>query len=342
MGLDIGSHTVKMAQVIERGNELVLVKFGMKDLPPEVIVDGTVMDRSQVASAIMELIGELGIKSKDVVIGVSGHSVIIKRITLPEMSEDELSESINWEAEQYIPFSIDEVNLDFQILGPSTSGSANTMDVILVAAKKDMINDYTSLVTEAGLNPKIMDVDAFALENMFEVNYELEPDRIDVLVNIGAEVMNVNVLREGQSIFTRDSSVGGNLYSEALQKDLGVGADSTSRLMKGEDTSMATYDQARPTIEAVASDIVSEMVRTVDFFRATTGIETVDRVLLCGGGSLVPGFLEMAAERLDTKVEMANPFRNILIDPGVDAQTVQACAPSTSVVIGLALRRDGN
>jgi len=341
VGLDIGSHAIKMAQVVERGNELVLVKFGVKDLPPEVIVDGTVMDRSQVTSAITDLVGELGIKSRDVAISVSGHSVIIKRITLPEMSEEELSESITWEAEQYIPFAIEDVNLDFQILGPSASGAPNAMDVILVAAKKDKINDYTSLVTESGLTPKTMDVDAFALENMFEVNYELEPGRVDALVNIGAEVMNVNVLKDGQSVFTRDSSVGGNLYSEALQKDLGVGTEATERLMRGEDTAMVTFEQARRTMEGVASDIASEVGRTLDFFRATTGIETVDRVILCGGGSLIYGFMDLAAERLDVKVEMANPFRNITIDPGVDSQLVQDSAPAASVVVGLALRREG-
>lgn len=341
VGLDIGSHTVKMAQIIERGNELVLVKFGMKDLPAEVIVDGTVMDRGQVSSVISELMSELDIKSKDVAISVSGHSVIIKRITLPEMSEEELSESITWEAEQYIPFAIEDVNLDFQILGPSSGEGANTMDVVLVAAKKDKINDYTSLVAEAGLNPKVMDVDAFALENMFEVNYELEPDRVDALVNIGAEVMNVNVLKNGQSVFTRDSSVGGNLYSEALQKDLGVGIGATERLMRGEDTDMATFEQARRTIEAIASDIASEVGRTLDFFRATTGIETVDRVVMCGGGSLVAGFVDVAAERLEVKVELANPFRNITVDPGVDQAMVNAAAPAAAVVVGLALRREG-
>lgn len=340
-GLDIGSHAIKLAQIVERGKELVLVKFGMKRLPAEVIVDGTVMDQAQVASVIAELVGELGLKARDVVISVSGHSVIVKRITLPEMSEDELSESITWEAEQYIPFAIEDVNLDFQILGPSGGGGGNTMDAILVAAKKDKINDYISLVSEAGLNPVIMDVDVFALENMFEVNYEIEPGKVDALVNIGAEVMNVNILRDGVSVFTRDSSVGGNAYTEALQRDLGVTIEDAEKLKRGEDAGMASYSEAKPVMDSVSEDVAGEAGRTIDFFRATTGIDVVDRVILCGGGSLVTGFIDVFTEKLDVKVELANPFRNISIDPGVDAALVQSAAPAASVVMGLALRREG-
>ena len=341
IGLDIGSHTIKLAQVVEKGKELVLAKFGVKELNPEVIVDGTVMDQGQVVSAITDLMKELDIKVKESAISVSGHSVIIKRISLPEMSEDELSESINWEAEQYIPFAIEDVNLDFQILGPTPKEGANTMDVVLCAAKKDKINDYTALVTEAGLTPVIMDVDAFALENMFEVNYEIEPEKVDALVNIGAAVMNINILKDGLSIFTRDSSTGGNRYTEALQKDLGLSYEDAERVKRGEDAGDKSPEEVQAVISAVSEDIVAEAGRSIDFFRATTGIETVDRVILCGGGSLVEGLVDMFAERLETKAELANPFRNIGLDPKVDEGLVQRVAPAASVVVGLALRRAG-
>ena len=341
IGLDIGSHTIKLAQVVEKGKELVLTKFGMKALNPEVIVDGTVMDQGQVVTAITDLMKELDLKVKDVAISVSGHSVIIKRISLPEMSEDELSESINWEAEQYIPFAIDDVNLDFQILGPTPKEGANTMDVVLVAAKKDKLNDYTALVTEAGLTPIIMDVDAFALENMFEVNYEIEPGKVDALVNIGAAVMNINILKDGLSVFTRDSSTGGNRYTEALQKDLGLSSEAAERVKMGEEAEGANMDEAQSVINAVSEDLAAEAGRSIDFFRATTGIETVDRVILCGGSALINGLADVFAERLETKAELANPFRNIGIDPKVDADLVQRVAPAASVVVGLALRRAG-
>jgi len=342
VGLDIGSNSVKLAQVAERGKDLVLVKFGMKELNPEAIVDGAVMDRSQVAGVITELMQELQVKSKDVAIGVSGNSVIVKRISLPEMSEDELSESINWEAEQYIPFAIDDVNLDFQILGPSAREGANTMDVVLVAAKKDKINDYVTLVGEAGLNPVIMDVDAFALENMFEVNYEIETGRVDALINIGAAVMNINVLKDGLSIFTRDSSTGGNHYTESLQKEFGISFEAAETVKKGEDSAGVDLRRAKALMDTVSEDIAAEAARSLDFFRATTGIDNVDRVILSGGASMTAGFMDIFTERVGVPVEPANPFRNISLDQKVDAELVQRLTPAAAVVVGLALRRLGD
>jgi len=341
IGIDVGSYSVKIAQIEERGRELVMTRFGMKELPPEVIVDGTVMDQSQVVSVINDLVVGMGLKAKDVCTSVSGHSVIVKRISLPEMSEEELAESIAWEAEQYIPFAIEEVNLDFQILGPSDTAVGNTMDVILVAAKKDKINDYVTIIVEAGLNPYIMDVDAFALENMFEVNYEIEPGRVDALVNIGAEVMNINVLKDGVSAFTRDSSVGGKMYSENMQKNLGVSAEAAESLLRGQEAGGVSLEQAQQVIASVNDDLVTEISRTIDFFRATTGIDTVDRIMLSGGTALVGGLKDLVAERLDMSVEVANPFRNIMLDPSVDADLVKKNAPALAVVSGLALRRAG-
>jgi len=342
VGLDIGSHSIKLAQVVERGKDLVLAKFAVRELNPEAIVDGTIMDRTQVAGVIAELMQECQIKSKDVAIGVSGNSVIVKRISLPEMGEEELAESINWEAEQYIPFAIEDVNLDFQILGPTPREGANTMDVVLVAAKKDKVNDYVSLIAESGLNPTIVDVDAFALENMFEVNYEIETGRVDALVNIGAAVMNINILKDGLSVFTRDSSAGGNQYTEALQKEFGISFDAAEMLKKGEGGESVDMARAQAIIDSVSDDIAAEAARSVDFFRATTGIENVDRIIVSGGSSLVPGFIEKFSERVDVQAEMADPFRNISLDSKVDADMVHRVAPAAAVAVGLALRRLGD
>lgn len=342
IGLDIGSHSVKLAQIVERGKDLVLVKFGIRELGPELIVEGAVMDRSGVAGAITELMAEAQLRAKDVAIGVSGNSVIVKRISLPEMGAEELAESISWEAEQYIPFAIDDVNLDFQILGPTPREGANTMDVVLVAAKKEKVNDYVSLVNEAGLNPVIVDVDAFALENMFEVNYELESGRVDALVNIGATVMNINILRDGLSVFTRDSSAGGNHYTEALQKQFGISFAAAQRLKMGEASSGIDMRQVQATINSVSEDIAAEAARSLDFFRATTGIDNVDRVVLSGGSSMVSGFSETFAEKVGVPVELANPFRNVSVDPKVDQDMVRRMAPVAAVVVGLALRRPGD
>jgi type IV pilus assembly protein PilM len=258
------------------------------------------------------------------------------------MGEEELSESINWEAEQYIPFAIDDVNLDFQILGPSPKEGANTMDVVLVAAKKDKINDYVSLVTEAGLNPIIMDVDAFALENMFEVNYEIVTGRVDALINVGAAVMSINILRDGASVFTRDSSIGGNHYTETLQKEFGVSYEVAEQLKKGEEVGGVSLERVQEVLNTVSEELAAEAGRSVDFFRSTTGVENVDRVILSGGTSMVNGFADVLAERVGVQVELANPFRNIGIDPGIDAELARNMAPAAAVVVGLALRRLGD
>ncbi|MCG2813212.1 MAG: pilus assembly protein PilM, partial [Thermodesulfovibrionales bacterium] len=233
IGLDIGSSYFKVVQVkdTKKGYELEL--FDTLPIAPEIIVDGDIIDSLRLVEALKELTKKARLKTKDAVIGISGHaSVIIKRIPLHEMSEDELAESIKFEAEQYVPFDIEDVNLDFQILGPREE--PGQMDVILVGVKKDIINEYVAVVKEAGLNPIIVDVAAFALENMYEINYEIEPNRNVALVNIGASTININILKGGASVFTRDSSLGSNLYTEAIQKEFSITYENAERLKKGE------------------------------------------------------------------------------------------------------------
>src|SRR6516164_6481496 len=207
LGLDIGSTSVKMIQLKEQRRRGVvgyaLQSFGMKPLPAEAIVDGALMNSTAIVQAMQELITELRVKGKEVAIGVRGHSVIIKKISLPRMTQEELDESIQWEAEQYIPFDVKDVNIDTQILTPEAD-SAGQMDVLLVAAKKDMINDYTSVCAEAGLTATVVDVDAFAVQNAYEANYEPSPADTVVIVNVGAAVTNLNVISRGMTTFTRD------------------------------------------------------------------------------------------------------------------------------------------
>ena len=204
VGIDIGSKHIKAIHLKDNKGSYRLERLGIISLQPELIVDGSILDSSRVVEAIKELIVNADIKTKDITLSVSGHSsVIIKRVSMPQMSEDELDESIRFEAEQYIPFDIEDVNLDFQILGPAEED--NMMDVIIVAVKKDKINEYVSVVKEAGLNPVIVDVDAFALENMYELNYEIREGENIALVNIGASMININILKGGLSVFTRDS-----------------------------------------------------------------------------------------------------------------------------------------
>jgi len=220
VGLDIGSSAIKLVQLKDVKGRYSLQKFGIKPLEPEVIVDGTVMDAGRVVTAIKELMEETGVKLRNVAISVSGHSVIVKKIFLPPMGDDELETEVRLAAEQYIPFDLNEVNLDYHVVNAAEQSEDGQvqMSVLLVAAKKDKVNELTELVKGAGLVPNVLDVDAFAVENMYGINYEEDTDEMAALINIGASVMNINILRGGTSLFTRDIAVGGSGYSEAIQR----------------------------------------------------------------------------------------------------------------------------
>ncbi len=344
VGLDIGSSAVKVVQL--RGSEAEgysLAKFGVIPLAPEMIVDGAVMDAGRVIEAIQTLFKEQDIRTKQVVISVSGHSVIVKKITLPEMTEEELTESIKWEAEQYIPFDINDVNMDFQILNtvPGAEGRPQ-MNVILVAVKKDKLNDYFSLAVEAGLDPAIVDVDAFALENMYGANYDVVEGEATALVNIGASVTNINILLSGTFAFTRDISIGGNRYTEAVQKDLGISHEEAERAKMG---GMEGVDEEALSgiLEGVSKEIASEILRSFGYFRTTANHDRIDRVLLSGGSAKMPNFIPFLQERLEIPVEMADPFRKITFDPAqFDPDYLRESGPMAAVAMGLGTRRLGD
>jgi len=340
IALDIGSTFIKLVQLKGSNKNYQLIKFGMVPLPPEVIVEGAVMDAGRVVEAIRELLVSQKVTTKEVVISVSGSSVIIKRVSVADMTDEELSESIKWEAEQYIPFSIDDVNVDFQKLGAgAVEGQA---DVLLVAVKKDKINDYVNLVKEAGLEPVVMDVDAFALANMYELNYAIE-EGTTALLNIGASVMNINILKDGISIFTRDITVGGNRYTEALQRDFGLTYEDAEKVKRGEEVEGADREQLVAVMSSVTDDIVAETQRSFEFFRSTTGSDKVSRVLVSGGCARIGNFTSVLSERLEIPVEVADPLKKVKIDPKRFESTVIAeAAPMCAVAVGLAIRRPGD
>lgn len=341
VGLDIGSSFIKAVQLREAKGGYELALFDMIPIAPELIVDGAVIDSLRLVDYLKELKSKARIRTKDCVIGMSGHSsVIIKRISLPEMSEEELAESIRFEAEQYVPFDIDDVNIDFQILGPKEA--PGQMDVLLVAVKKDIISEYVSVVKDAGLNPIAVDVDAFALENMYEVNYEIKPGANVALVNIGAGTVSMNILKGGISAFTRDSAVGGNLITEALQKEFNVPYDIAEKIKFGEAVENISREEARSVIYSAAEDIFSEISRSLEYFRSTALQEDISEVLLSGGTALIKNFDEMLSQRVNANVSLVQPFRNIRIPDKMDAAHVERMAPIAAVAVGLALRRQGD
>jgi type IV pilus assembly protein PilM len=341
IGLDLGSSYIKTVKLRESKGSYELEQFDIHPLPPELIVDGAIIDSLRLADSIKEMVKNAALKTKDAVIAISGHSsVIIKRISLPEMSEEELSESIKFEAEQYIPFDIEDVNLDFQILGPKEE--PGQMDVVLVAVKKDIINEYISVVKEAGLNPIIVDIDSFALENMFGINYEIEPEKNIALLNIGASTINMSILKGGISVFTRDSSMGSNLHTEALQREFNISYENAEKLKRGELVENISPESAAPVIESASEEILSEIVRSFDYYRSTTVHEDISEVILSGGCALMSNFTAMITEKTRVETKVAEPFRNIKIPKKFDTAYIEQMGPMMAVAVGLALRRQGD
>jgi len=341
IGLDIGSKHVKVVQLKENKGSHRLERLGVMTLQPELIVDGSILDSTRVVDAIKELISNTGIKAKDVTLSVSGHSsVIIKRVSLPQMTEEELNEQIRFEAEQYIPFDIEDVSLDFQILGPAEE--ENMMDVLIVAVKKDKISEYVTVVKDAGLNPVIVDVDAFALENMYELNYEVKEGENIALVNIGASMININILKGGISVFTRDSSVGGNLLTEALQREFTISYANAEKLKQEEAVEGVSPEDVKAVLNSAFEDIITEISRSFDYFRDTTNYETIDQIILSGGVALTKDFAQALSERVGVPVSIAEPFRNITVPDSFDQEYLKKVSPLVSVAVGLAMRRVGD
>lgn len=339
VGLDIGSHSVKVVELKHLKSGFELKNFGISQLPPEAIVDGVIMDSAVVVESIRNLISNLKLKNKNVATSVAGHSLIIKKIQLPLMGDAELEEQIQWEAEQYIPFEIDEVNLDFQILGPLAEEEGQ-MEVLLVAVKKDITNDYTAVITEAGLNCSVVDVDAFAVENVFEVGYPEHMDKTVVLIDIGAGIMNINVLKSGVSTFTRDITIGGSNFTEELQKELGVSYEEAEILKLGGSSDRAGPSEVSGVLRAVTENLVLEIQRSLDFFSATSAEEEIHAVFLSGGGCRVPGLAMAVEERVGIPVEVLNPFRGVVSPEKLfDPDYLEAVGPAAAVAVGLALRR---
>ncbi|KWT91577.1 type IV pilus assembly protein PilM [Candidatus Magnetominusculus xianensis] len=341
LGLDIGSSSIKAVQLkdIKTGYELEL--FDYLPIQSDMIVDNVVANQQKLSEAIKALVKKAKIKAKNTVISISGHSsVIIKRITLPEMSEDVLNENIRYEAEQYVPFGIDDVNLDYQILGPAEE--PGQIEVILVAVKKDALNSYIGAVKDAGLNPVIVDVDAFTLENMYEINYKSEGAKSVALLNVGASNTTINILKNGVSAFTRDSSIGSKHHTEALMREFSLNYDEAEQIKFGMTVKGITPEQADAVITGVSEEIVMEINHSLDFFSDSPEMEAIEGLWLGGGGAMVRGLKEKLSEMTGYPVTMLDPFKNIKIPKGIDADHIKFIAPIAAIAVGLATRRLGD
>ena len=335
VGLDIGSSCVKAVELKRSREGYELVSAGLEPLSPETVVDGAIIDALTVSSAIDRIYETQKIKNKNVGTTVSGHSVIIKKINMPMLEEDELWDQVYEDAGQYIPFDIADVSLDYQVLEPSLEG--DSIEVLLVAVKRDKINNYQSALI--GRNLALVDVDAFALQNAFEVNYEPDPDTTVALLNVGASVMNINIVRGGVPLFTRDVSVGGNQYTDALQKELDLSFEDAENFKRGQPLGEISEEQKTTVLRSVSEILVLEIQKTFDFFRATAGAEAISSIYCAGGAARTPGLLDMLREEFQMGVEEIDPFRNIRYNPDKFSNDyIREISPRLAVCVGLGLR----
>ena len=343
IGLDIGSSSVKAVQ-LRRNKKGVsqLLAFGMEPLLPNTIVEGTIMDQGAVVDAIRELWSRLRLKQKDVAIAIAGHSVIIKKITVPHMSEGELQEQIPYEAEHHIPFDKDDVQLDYSVVNAQTA--SGQMEVILVAAKKEVVYDYVGVVRDAGLVPGVVEVAAFSSQNAFEMNYDMSPGETIVLVNVGAAISNINVIRENVSLFTRDVTIGGNAFTEEIQKQLSVSGDEAEAYKIGGsyDEQGVVPQEVERIIESVAEVMAGEIQRSLDFYLATASDTDVSRICIAGGAAKIGALARSIEKRSRLKVEVIDAWRRVQIDPKLDSAYLEAHSPEALVGVGLALRSPGD
>ncbi len=331
---------VKLAQLKETKTGFALQQFAVAPLPPDSFVEGAMMDPSAISETIKNLVQANKVKGKDVAIAISGHSVIIKKISLPQMTEAELQESIQWEAEQYIPFDINDVNIDVQVLNPHTEGGQ--MDVLLVAAKSDMVNDYAEVVREAGLQPVVVDVDAFSVQNMFEMAYGFAPGETVALINLGASKVNINVVTSGTTAFTRDIAAGGNQLTDEIQKQLNVSYEEAEAYKiggEGGDVDTLIPQEVERVIQQVAEQIALEVQRSLDFFATTSADGAVSKIYVTGGSSKNTTMLKVLERRTGVPVERANPFANIVVEPeSFSEDFLRESGPMAAVAIGLGYR----
>jgi type IV pilus assembly protein PilM len=338
VGLDIGSSSIKAVELQGKPGSLQLSGLGFEPLQPDFVVDGQIMELNSVSSIISNIFSTQQIKTEKVVAGVSGHSVIVKSITVPAMSDEELEDSIDWHAEEHIPFDINDVSLDYQVIGRSSE----MLQVVMAACKRDRISNIKQAIQLAGKQPTIIDVDAFALQNCYEINYKPNPHDVVALLNIGASTMNINIVQGVQSVFTRDVTSGGNYYTAMLQKELGLSYDQAENIKCGRSIASDLDPKAVEAIlEAASETIVLEIKKTFDFYRATaeTGDVKVQKIFISGGGSKVRGLVQHLTNRFEIPVEPIDPFRQIKVDnKRFNPEYMHEIMPEMAVAVGLALR----
>ncbi|MEA3280886.1 MAG: type IV pilus assembly protein PilM [Thermodesulfobacteriota bacterium] len=338
VGLDIGSRTLKAAEIIETKEGRSLKSFGMLDITSGAIEDSVIKDADIVADSLRQLFKKNNIKMQNVAISIGGYSVIVKKISVQTMTDDQLQEAINFEAEQYIPFDISDVNIDYQILGENAN-NPNQMDVLLVAAKKDMINDYVNLVRMAGLNPCLIDIDAFALQNIFETNYD-ETDENIALIDIGAGKTSLNILKSNSSVFMRDVSLGCGMINQKIISLVDCSFEEAEQIKHSDQTDKISAEDLREIVSSVVSDWCTEIRRALDFFYSAYPDDQITKIVLSGGGANIKEFRQLLAMETSSEVETINPFKSFEVNSkNFDISYLEKIAPQAAICMGLAIRK---
>lgn len=333
VGLDIGSGFVKVVEVDHSGSQPEVKRVAMRPLLPDAIVEGEIMDYGLVAGTVSGLFDELGMKGRDVITAVGGHDVIIKKIEMDRMKESDAREVIRWEAEQHVPFDIKSVELDFQVLDPE--GEGPRMEVLLVAAKRELVDHKVGLLVEAGINPTVIDVDAFALHNAFEHNYPEAMDGVVALVNVGHEVTNVNLLERGVPILTREIPFGSRKIREDLQRERQLTAEEAEDVVQGR----AGLDGLEAFVQASADEVAVGIERAAAFLMTRQSGDGLGRIYLSGGGARIPGMTDALSQRMGVETLLVNPFERVPVDPQAGGSIrLEEAAPMFLLPLGLALR----
>lgn len=339
VGLDIGSSFIKVAELKKTSKGYTLHKFGMTRIPPGSIVEGRVKDMQGLANDIRMLFKTQKIREKNVAISTGGHSVVIKTINSTVKDEKEFHKTVYTEAEQYIPYDIDDVNIDYQILGESEF-SPDQMSVLLVAVKKDLVAEYIELIQTAGLNPKIIDVDTFALQNTYEIMPYVNREKITLLVDVGASKTSLNILKSNASLMMRDTVSGTNQISEEISAQYDISIEDAQQVVNGEISDIVSQDAVKEVSMRMAQAWCSEICEVVNSFQSGAGDEKIEKIVLSGGGVFVEGLKESLLAELEADVAVINPFEGLILNERKFPDSfIAKVAPLAPIAIGLALRR---
>jgi type IV pilus assembly protein PilM len=341
IGVDIGSSSIKVCQLKESRKGYGLVRLGYTPLPPQSIVDGHVMNAQAVIEGLGRAFSEAKIKQREIALSISGQAVIIRKISVPMMTAAELDEQIQWEAEQHIPFDIKDVHVDYEVL--RRRPEAGQMDLLLVAAKRDEINDYTQIAKSAKLKPLVVDIDAFTVQNLFELSRGIPPEQTFAIINVGASLSSINIISRGASAFTRDIANGGNYITEQIQRQLNVSFDQAEEFKCASVSSGAgaVPAQVLQVIDTVSDSIAGEIQRSLDFFMATSGEPEMHRIYLTGGTSSLPALATAIGRRSRVAVEVLQPMERISVEAKeVSQDLLRTRVAQFSVALGLAMRKD--